>query len=59
MEFSKCFVFKLYLFLKKKIKNFPKFSDQIYNPNNKASQKCLEFLTSLDSWNRKKRLPKC
>jgi len=33
MEFSKCFVFK----------NFPEFSDQIYNPYNKTLQKCLEF----------------
>jgi len=42
MEFSKCFVFKISLF-KKKFKNFPEFSDQIYNPYNKSPQKCLQF----------------
>jgi len=24
--------------------NFPEFSDKIYNPYNKAPQKCLEFV---------------
>jgi len=25
------------------LKNFPEFSDKIYNPYNKAPEKCLEF----------------
>jgi len=25
------------------LKDFPEFSDKIYNPDNKAPQKCLEF----------------
>jgi len=41
------------------LKNFLEFFDKIYNPYNKAPQKCLEFFTSLDRWNRKKRLPNC
>jgi len=41
MEFWKCFVFKISLFF---LKNIPDFSDKIYNPYNKAPQKCLEFL---------------
>jgi len=43
MKFLKCFVFKVSLFFLIKIQEHPEFSDKIFNPYNKAPQKCLKF----------------
>jgi len=43
MEFLKCFVFKVSLCFLIKIQEFSSILDKIYNPSNKAPQKCLEF----------------
>jgi len=44
VEILKMFLYFKYLyFFLKKFKNFPEFSDKIYNSYNKAPQKCLEY----------------
>ena len=56
MEFEKCFVFTISLFFL--IKNFRQFSDKIYNPYNKAQQKCLEFFYKFDQVKQDKKTTK-
>ena len=46
---SKNILYLKYLYFSKpKFKNFPEFSNKIYNPYNKAPQKCLEFFDMFD-----------
>jgi len=59
MEFWKCFVFKVSLFFNKNSRIFQNALIKSIIRTIKHHKNVLNFLTSLDRWNRKKRLPKC
>ena len=49
---------KYLYFSKPKFKNFLEFSNKIYNPYNKAQQKCLEFFERFDQVKQEKKTSK-